>query len=76
MPRSKGADLRGQIPDLVSIRLQPPEADDRVMPDHWEGDVIEARTMLLESRAGRTHSKKRLVHMNRRPDFSGVGLTR
>ena len=40
MPRSRGADRRGQIPDMVSIHVRPPSVDDRVMPGHWEGDFI------------------------------------
>ena len=40
MPRSRGTDRRGQIPDMLSIHVRPPEVDDRVMPGHWEGDFI------------------------------------
>ena len=40
MPRTRGKDRRGQIPDMLSIHVRPPEVDERVMPGHWEGDFI------------------------------------
>jgi IS30 family transposase len=40
MPRMRGEDRRGQIPEMLSIHVRPPEVDDRVMPGHWEGDFI------------------------------------
>ena len=39
-PRARGEDRRGQIPDMVSIHVRPPEVDERVIPGHWEGDTI------------------------------------
>lgn len=39
-PRSAGVDRRGQLADMLSIHVRPPEASDRLMPGHWEGDLI------------------------------------
>lgn len=40
VPRSKGQDRRGQISEMLSIHLRPPEIEDRQFPGHWEGDLI------------------------------------
>ncbi|MCM3517297.1 IS30 family transposase, partial [Nocardioides sp. P86] len=40
MPRSRGQDRRGQLPEAVSIHLRPPEANERAFPGHWEGDLL------------------------------------
>jgi len=39
-PRRRGKGRRQQIPGLVSIHLRPPEIEDRLMPSHWEGDLL------------------------------------
>jgi len=39
-PRTRGVDRRGSIQDMVSIHVRPPQANDRLLPGHWEGDLI------------------------------------
>jgi IS30 family transposase len=34
LPRSRGTDRRGQIPDMVSIHVREPQVDNRIMPGH------------------------------------------
>lgn len=40
MPRSRGEDCWGQMPDLLSMHVRPPEPSDRAFRGHWEGNLI------------------------------------
>ncbi len=39
-PRARGEYRRGQIQDMVSLHVRPPEVEDQLIPGHWEGDLI------------------------------------
>lgn len=65
-PRSGGVDRRGQIPERVSIHVRPPEIEDRLMPGHWEGDLIKgkANASSVGTLVERTSGYLMLVKMN------------
>jgi IS30 family transposase len=67
VPRSKGQDRRGQIPDMLSIHLRPPHIEDRLFPGHWEGDLIKcaANASAVSTMVERT---SRLVMLVKLPD--------
>jgi IS30 family transposase len=68
-PRSRGEDRRGQIADLLSIHVRPPEVEDRQFPGHWEGDLIKGAGNLsavgtLVERSSRLVILVKLPHPN------------
>ena len=68
-PRSRGEDRRGQMADLLSIHVRPPEIEDRQFPGHWEGDLVKGAGNLsavgtLVERSTRLLMLVRLPHPN------------
>ena len=43
MPRSPGEEHPGQIVGMMSVHCCPPEVSDRLIPGHWESDLINGK---------------------------------
>lgn len=72
-PRSVGEDRRGQLPNMLTIHERPPEVESRLVPGHWEADLIKG--------AGNKSSVAVLVERNTRflvlaymPDASSASM--
>lgn len=65
-PRSRGEDRRGRIPEMISLHVRPPEIEDRLVPGHWEGDLLKgaANASAVGTLVERTSRLVMLAHMD------------
>jgi IS30 family transposase len=71
---STSGQQRGRIKDAVSIRKRPPEAEDRAVPGHWEGDLIcGARNTHVVTLVERSSRSVMLVRVRGKDALSVVG---
>lgn len=68
------AEIRGQIPDAISISARPAEAADRAVPGHWEGDLLAGTKWSNIATLVERHS--RYVMLVRLPDRDAATVAR
>lgn len=56
-PQMKRTTKVGGLRDLISIRQRPAEAEDRAVPGHWEGDLIQGKNFTYIATLVERHSR-------------------
>lgn len=67
-PQRRPGERRGRIRDMVNISERPPEAADRAVPGHWEGDLILGSTASGSAIGTLVDRKTRFVLLLHLPD--------
>jgi transposase, IS30 family len=67
-PQRRPDERRGRIRDMVNISDRPPEANDRAVPGHWEGDLILGSTASGSAIGTLVDRKTRFVMLLHLPD--------